>query len=249
MNIEEQTQEKIGFVFIYGAGMERRIWEKVVAGFEYPCLLVDFPLRKGNNESRQELTLENYVTYIKRQVKEWEVQKFVIVAHSLGGIIALQVAADLVDRLVGFVAIGAAIPKKGGSFLSILPFPKRILMSILLRKLGTQPPESAIRSSLCNDLSPEQAAEVVRGFVPESIRVYTDKIDTSVPTVPKLYLKLKKDKEFSQSQQDKMISNFSPHHIKSLNTGHLPMLSDPDGLRLALHIFLAESVLGSNSKT
>lgn len=209
MKIEKRTQEKVGFVFIYGSGLERRIWEKVITGFENPSLLVDFPLRNGTYESRQQLDLKKYVIHIKRQVEEWEVQKFVLVAHSLGGIPALQVAADLSDRLVGFVVIGAAIPKKGGSFLSILPFPKRILMSILLRKIGTRPPESAIRRSLCNDLSTEQAAEVVQGFVPESVRVYTDQIDVSVPMVPKLYIKLSRDKEFSQSLQDKMIANLS----------------------------------------
>jgi pimeloyl-ACP methyl ester carboxylesterase len=243
LKIEKQTQEKIGFVFIYGAGLERRIWEKVAEGLESPSLLVDFPLRNGTYESRQGLTLEDYVIHIKRQVEEWHVQKIVLVAHSLGGILALRIASDLSDRLTGFVAIGAAIPKKGGSFLSILPFPKRILMSILLRIMGTRPPESAIRNGLCNDLSTEQTAEVVQGFVPESVRVYTDQIDASVPKVPKLYIKLSKDKEFSPSLQDKMIANLSPQQIKSLNTGHLPMLSDPDGLRLILQNFLSESIL------
>ncbi|MFC0334388.1 alpha/beta fold hydrolase [Paenibacillus sepulcri] len=240
MNVKQQSGDRIGLVFIYGAGLNRGIWEQVVEGLENPCLLVDFPLRGGNNETAQGLSLDHYTAYIREQIEEWEVKKFIIVAHSLGGIPALKAAAGLSGRLAGFAAVGAAIPGNGGSFLSILPFPKRLLMSILLRKLGTRPPESAIRSGLCNDLSPEQAAEVVREFVPESVRVYTDRSNADIPPVPKLYIKLLNDRELSKAQQDKMIANFTPEHIASLNTGHLPMLSDPDGLRLALQTFLAK---------
>ncbi|WP_373228882.1 alpha/beta fold hydrolase [Cohnella sp.] len=239
MNKQELIQEKMGFVFVNGAGLESGIWGKVQEGLHHPCLLIDFPLRKGTVESRKELALADYVSHMRRQVDEWETRRFVIVAHSLGGVLALRLASELSDRLAGFVAVGAAIPKKGGSFLSILPFPKRILMSAILRKMGTKPPESAIRTGLCNDLSPEQASEIVRGFVPESVRVYTDRVDVSPPAVPKLYVKLTKDKEFSPSLQNKMISNLSPQSVQSLETGHLPMLSNPDGLKLVLQDFLS----------
>lgn len=237
--MQEHTHEKIGFVFLNGAGLESRIWSKVVEGFDHPYLLVESPLRKDSFELRKGLSLGDYVTHMKRQVDKWEVRKFVIVAHSLGGIFALRLASELTDRLAGFIAIGAAIPKNGGSFLSVLPFPKRILLSAIMRRMGTLPPESAIRAGLCNDLTPDQAVEIVRGFIPEAIRVYTDRIDVSVPMVPKLYVKLTKDKEFNPSLQNKMISNFSPQLVRGLDTGHLPMLSDPDGLRSILEDFFA----------
>lgn len=239
MNTKESRQDKIGFLFINGAGLESQNWDKVVEGLNHPCLLVDFPHRKGSVESRKELSLADYVNHMKRQIDEWEIRKFVIVAHSLGGVIALGLASELNDRLAGFVAVGAAIPKKGGSFLSVLPFPKRFILSAILRKMGTMPPESAIRAGLCNDLSSKQATEIVRGFIPESIRVYTDRVEVSVPVVPKLYVKLTKDKEFSMSLQNKMISNLSPQSVQCLETGHLPMLSDPEGLRLILLTFLS----------
>jgi pimeloyl-ACP methyl ester carboxylesterase len=239
MNIQKGTQEKIGIVFINGAGLDSRIWGNVLKGLDHPCLLIDFPLRRGAFESRRELALADYVSHMKRQVEEWGTRKFIIVAHSLGGVLALKLASELVDRLAGFVAVGAAIPKNGGSFLSVLPFPKRMLMSAIIRIMGTKPPESAIRAGLCNGLSPEQAGEIVREFIPESIRVYTDRVDVSIPVVPKLFVKLSQDKEFSTSLQNKMISNLAPQWVQSLETGHLPMLSDPDGLKLALQDFLS----------
>ncbi|MEH7013819.1 alpha/beta hydrolase [Neobacillus niacini] len=239
--IKEQDNEKIGFVFIQGAGLESQIWETVVSEVKSPVLLVNSPKREGENGLRKSLTLQEYNAYIKRQIEAWQVRKFVIVAHSLGGVLALKIANDLSERLVGFIAIGATIPKNGGSFLSTFPLAKRLLMNVLLSAFGTRPPESAIRKGLCNDLSYEQATEVVRGFVPESIHIYTDRTEAKLPSsLPKLYIKLAKDQEMSLSQQDKMIANLAPQKIEILETGHLPMLSKPNELRDSLNAFLAQ---------
>lgn len=240
MHTQQRTQEKIGFLFIHGAGLNSRIWGKVLKDFDYPYLLLDFPYRTESVESREDLSLTDYVTLMKKQIDEWETHKFIIVAHSLGGILALRLASELSDRIAGFIAVGAAIPEKGGSFLSVLPFPKRILMSTILRKMGTKPPESAIRTGLCNDLPSEVAAEIVQGFIPESVQVYTDRVEVSVPNVPKLYVKLTNDKEFGSSLQNKMIKHLSPQSVEKLETGHLPMLSDPNGLRLILQGFITK---------
>ncbi|MBB3112463.1 pimeloyl-ACP methyl ester carboxylesterase [Paenibacillus phyllosphaerae] len=237
----KHAQGEIGFVFIHGAGLNGQVWRKVIEGFEHPCLLVEFPLRRDSSHSRSRLSLEDYVAHMKRQVDEWETRKIIIVAHSIGGVLALRLASELADRLAGIVAVGAAIPKRRGSFLSILPIPQRLLLSVLLRTIGTKPPESALRTGLCSDLSPDQAAEIVNGFIPEAVRLYTDRIDTSVPDVPKLYVKLTDDKELRPSLQNKMIANLSPQYVRSLATGHLPMISNPAGLRSILEIFLSEA--------
>lgn len=233
-------QEPIGFVFVHGAGLQANVWKKVVEGFGHPYLLIEYPLRESSFDSNRGLSLDKYVEHIKKQVDEWEIPKVIVVAHSLGGILALRLASELNDRLAGIIAVGAVIPKNGGSFLSIMPLPQKLIMSVLLRTLGTKPPESAIRKGLCNDLKPDQATEIVKGFIPEAVRVYTDQINVSVPDVPKLYVKLANDKQLSPSLQDKMISNFSPQTVHSLDTGHLPMISNPDGLRTILESFASK---------
>ncbi|MCR8644991.1 alpha/beta hydrolase [Paenibacillus sp. N1-5-1-14] len=238
----EQKKEQVGVVFIHGAGLNGGIWSEVATDFQYPSLSIDLPMRAAEDASRKDLTLMDYVRDIKQQIDAWGVKRIVLVAHSLGGILALEVAKSLSDRLVGFVAVGAAIPKKGGSFLSILPFPKRMIMSLIIRKMGTKPPESAIRSGLCNDLSEAQAAQIVQSFAPESIRVYTDTIDVTPPPVPKLYVQLSKDRQFDATMQKKMIANLKPEHIRTLDSGHLPMISNPTGLRHVLDQFLSEAI-------
>lgn len=236
--MNKQSQENVGFVFVHGAGLEGRVWRNVAEGLSCPCLLAEFPHRNGSVDLRKDLSLEDYVKSMKKQVDAWGSQRIVIVAHSLGGVLALKLASLTADRLAGIVAIGAAIPQRGGSFVSALPFPQRTILSVILRTAGTKPPESSIRSGLCSDLSTAQATEIVEGFIPEARRVYTDRVDAAVPDVPKLYVKLMKDKEFSPSLQDKMIANLAPQAVRSLDTGHLPMISAPDGLRGILEEFV-----------
>ncbi|RED58157.1 alpha/beta fold hydrolase [Cohnella lupini] len=235
-------ERNIGIVFIHGAGLDGRVWDQVAQGLDIPCLQVEFPKGRQGMDSRRGLSLDDYVAGVQRQIENWGVDRFVIVAHSLGGVVGLQVANRMSDRVVGFVAVGAAIPNKFGSFLSTLPLPKRLLMSLILRTVGTKPPESAIRAGLCGDLSKEQADEVVKGFIPESVKVYTDSVVSALPSVPKLYVKLNRDREFGQALQEKMIRNLSTERTVRLDTGHLPMLSDPDSLRAIIRDFVSESV-------
>ncbi|MBB6672140.1 alpha/beta fold hydrolase [Cohnella nanjingensis] len=237
------AQEQVGYAFVSGAGLRGGIWNEVVEGFDEPCLALEYPARDAEAEERRSLSLEDYVAELKRQLERWEVERFILVAHSLGGALALRLAAEMPDRVAGFAAVGAAIPRGGGSFLSALPWPKRLLLSVILRRAGTRPPASAIRAGLCNDLPAAQADIIVRDFVPESVRVYTDRTEAPMPEAPKLYVKLAKDKEFGSALQDRMRANLSPDAVRSLDTGHLPMLGDPQGLRLALQSFRSEYVL------
>ncbi len=239
MKIERSA---IGIVFIHGAGLEGRVWNQVAKGLDNPCLQAEFPMRQESVKSRRGLTLDDYVANVQSQIEKWGAERFVIVAHSLGGVVGLQVANRMSEKLAGFAAVGAAIPNKFGSFLSTLPLPKRLLMSLVLRTVGTKPPGSAIRAGLCGDLTKEQADDVVNGFIPESYKVYTDPVVASLPPVPKLYVKLNRDQEFGQALQEKMIRNLSPDRIVQMDAGHLPMLSDPDGLRAILRDFVSESV-------
>ncbi|TDF95583.1 alpha/beta hydrolase [Paenibacillus piri] len=242
MGNEKRKDGQTGFVFIHGAGLNSRIWDQVTAGMNRPCLRVDFPYPEGASvagEARRGLVLRDYVDYAAKQIEAWEAQTFIIVAHSIGGVLALRLAHTFADRLAGIAAVGAVIPGNGGSFLSTMPLVKRTVMGVLLRAFGTKPPDSAIRRGLCGDLTDEQAVNVVRSFVPESIRLYADRVKTLVPNVPKLYVKLEHDRELPQSRQDQMIASFAPQKVQTLETGHLPMLVKPKELQLMLEHFAA----------
>lgn len=226
----DEVREKPGIVFIHGAGLGGWIWRDVLPLLDTPTLAVDFPRREAAVEARKSLTLDDYCTDVVQKIEDLKAQKIVIVAHSVGGVVAFKVAAVLGNRLAGFVGVGAAIPRDGGSFLSSLPPFKSAFMGVILRILGTRPPQSAIEQGLCNDLSPEQTEEVVRRFAPESIHLYRDKCNAPAPKVKSLYIRLANDQEFDLGLQDKMAGNLNASEVATMDTGHMPMLKEPKKL-------------------
>lgn len=239
VNDRPVSQEQVGVVFIHGVGLRGSVWREVAESLPNPCLLTDFPLRDAQEEERGGLSLEDYVDCLERQIEAWEARRFILVAHSIGGMIALELARRFQGRAVGLTAIGAIIPPDGGSFLSSLPLPNRWILSMILRLSGTRPPDKLIRANLCNDLKPWQADEIVKRFLPESRLLYTERINAPLPDIPKLYVKLNQDREVLPKLQDRMIRNFGRAHVFELPSGHLPMIGNPDGVRQAIAHMIA----------
>lgn len=233
--------DELGVVCIHGAGLNSSIWDDLKKEIKGDVLAVDFPNRMGKEDANKDLEFFQYVDWVAQQIKNWQRHKFIIVAHSIGALVALKVAEHFKDELRGLVAIASVIPKSGGSFTSALPFPQNILLPPILGILGTKPPDSSIRSSLCNDLDAAQTDKIVKGFTPESKKLYTTKINFGIPQTNRLYIKTTKD-DLSERFQDKMAHNFRADTVISLDSGHLPMLGKPGPLASAIGEFLKEGL-------
>lgn len=225
-----------GILFLHGAGLSTHIWKDVEQNIKHPVLLAEYPHVDGTQKDQNKFTLEDYADYVMQQVDAWKVDDIVIVAHSIGGTLALKVAERLGERLGGFIAVGAVIPKDGGSYVSALPFPNRIIISAIMRLAGTKPPESAIRKTLCSGLSKEQADEVVTSSVTESTHLYFDKTNAAIPAVPRLYIRLTQDKELPITWQNTMARNLEAS-VKDVDFGHMPMLGKPQEIADAINSF------------
>jgi len=225
----------IGFVFIHGAGLGSYIWDSLVEEMAVPCLTVDFPQRSPDTPTDPPIHLKDYLTHVLQQITEWKVEKFIIVAHSIGGSVGLMVAEALKDRVVGFVGLGAVIPGKGGSFISALPFPQNLILPIILRIAGTRPPDKIILSSLCHGLSKDQSHQILGKFTPESKYLFTDPCSANLPNTYRVYIHLQDDLELSPKVQSIMASNLQADQVYSLPGGHLPMISHKSELNTLLH--------------
>jgi pimeloyl-ACP methyl ester carboxylesterase len=225
-----------GFALIHGAGLGTWIWEEVAADLDDPHLACEFPGRDAEPPTPQQ-PLADYASHVERQIAGWPVHDVVLVAHSAGGVVALRVAQALGARVVGFIAVAAAIPRDGGSYLSTLPLPQRFLSSAVMRLFGTRPPTATIRSGTCSDLPTEATADVIDHFVAESRRLYTDPVQAPIPAVPRLYIRTTEDQEFSLRHQNRMMANLGTDRAVDLRTGHLPMLSAPGELADVLNRF------------
>lgn len=225
---------KTGFVFIAGAGLRSWAWADVVSQLNFPSVAVELPKPLDAKDST--LGMDDYVTAVVDQAKKLDAENVVIVAHSLGGVIGLRVAQELKDRVKGFVAVSAAIPQRGGSFVSALPFPQKLIMPLIIRMAGTKPADAAIRKGYCNDLSSELADRVVKSFQPEAPRVYLEPGAEVLEGIAKLYVVTSNDNEFPVALQQTMRHNLGAEEV-TISAGHLPMLGKPKELAAVLNGF------------
>lgn len=218
-------EQQIGVVFLHGAGLAGWIWEGVAKLLNYPSLILEFPNRESIPGANKRLSLDDYCVTLRQSIDPWEPQRFVLVTHSISGVVGVKLAAELKPRVAGFACLSAHIPAKGGSFLSVLPFPQRALLRVALRLAGTKPPEKVIRKSLCNGLTGMQARRVVKAFTPESRRLYVDACKVPAPAVRSLYIKQLKDESMPVPFQERMASNLLSPQTASVDAGHLGMLT------------------------
>lgn len=232
--------DKIGIVFIHGAGLGSFIWDDLKLLIKSPVLTIEFPNREVDNKANVNLTFGDYKKSAIEQIEKWGIDKFVIVTHSIGGCIGLSLTDYFAKKVVGFIGISSAIPTSGNSFISCLPFPQSLLMPLILKLFGTKPPQKAIEQTLCNDLTSEQTSEIVKRFTPEAKLLYTTKVDYKNLYIKTLYIKLNNDKGFPVQIQDKMIKNLATQKVVTLDSGHLPMISKPKELSEILNNFINE---------
>lgn len=197
---------------------------------------MDFPNRGEPGGRNKNLGFPDYVETVTEQIKNWNGESFVLVGHSLGALVGIKVAEAFKTQVTAMVAIASVVPKSGNSFASALPFPQNYLLPPILGLLGTRPPESSIRSSLCRDLDPNLAEKIVREFTPEVKKLYTAKIEFTLPGTDRLYIKTTRD-DLPENYQDRMAANFGADTVMALDSGHLPMLSHPKALADAIGRF------------
>lgn len=215
---------KIGIIFISGAGLQPWIWQEVTEKISLPYAAVDFTELK-KSKRLNDITVDDYVQAVLTQITALNVEKVIIVTHSIGGIIGVELAKKLGDKVAGFIAVCAAIPRPSKSFLSLFPFPQSFITGIIMRIVGTKPPASAIKSGLCNDIDNTTASRVADSFDPESIKLYTTPTSfTPLPQVPSLYIVTTNDKEYPQDLQRTMAEQLGAT-IVQIDAGHLPMIS------------------------
>ncbi|MEV6276903.1 alpha/beta hydrolase [Nocardia sp. NPDC051832] len=213
-------------LFLSGAGLPAWIWDEVRAGLSVESVVASYP--ESSDASLRE--------YAEAALEQAPGTAFTLVAHSIGGVVASEIAAIAPDRVEGLFGIAASIPAAGTSFLGALPFPQRHIVSLAMRVAGTRPPEQAIRS-LASGLGEAETARVVSDFDPESQRLYRDRVSPRRFPTRTGYVVATADREFPAALQRKYAAELGAEFQRELPTGHLPMVQDPTALTQMLKEF------------
>ncbi|MDO9410312.1 alpha/beta fold hydrolase [Patulibacter sp.] len=219
-------------LLIGGAGLPAWIWDDVRAALPRtrPTAVAERP------DPSAPRTLEAYAA-AALDGAPW--RHFVLVGHSIGGVIAGAVVARTPDRVRGVVGIAASFPEPGRSFFGALPFPQRLVVPAITRVAGTRPPDRMLRGGYARDLPAPVVDRLVDDFAPESQELYRDPVPP-VSWPPRTgYLRTTADRDMPRAAQDRYATTLEAERVEELATGHLPMLQDPEGTAAAIERLLA----------
>jgi pimeloyl-ACP methyl ester carboxylesterase len=203
-------------LFLSGAGLPAWIWDDVRAALPGESRVAP---RSGGTAS-----LTDHASAALDTAAGWE--RFHVVAHSVGGVVASALLHAAPQRVAGLVAVTACVPAPGESFVRALPFPQRHVLALMVRLLGTRPPEKVLRNGLCSGLDADVADRVVADFSPESKRLYLDPVPAGVFPTPSAYVLTTGDAELPPALQERYAARLGGAVVR-MDTGHLPMLEQP----------------------
>jgi pimeloyl-ACP methyl ester carboxylesterase len=235
---EPSSRPDVGFVLLHGAMLGRWIWERVERRVASPALSIDFPGRGNRPADVTRVTLRHVIDSVVADIEAWPTDRFVLVAHSLSGIVVPAVFSRFPRRIAHVVFVSAAVPQPGASYLDALPFMPRISLrlALLTQRKGLLSPAWAIRRVLCNDLDAPTTSLVVDNLTREAPRIYTEPVPGEIhASIPTVYVKLRSDHAFSPALQDRMIDRLPDPRVEEIDAGHLPMLGHPDRLATVLN--------------
>ena len=230
------AESPVGVLFLSGAGLPPWMWDDVRAR------ITDRPTYVGPRPPGADASLGEHAT---AALDATGTDRFVIVAHSAGGTVAAKILELQPERVAGLLGVSCVIPAAGASFIASMPFPNRVVLGLVMRVLGTRPPEKALRAQAAG--LPEPVVEaLVSDFVPESQRYYRDSAQETVAPAHRGYVCTTRDDELPVALQRSFARRLGVEAPEELATGHLPMLEDPDALAGKIGSFV-DSVAGASA--
>ena len=145
------AESPVGVLFLSGAGLPPWMWDDVRARIN------DRPTYVGPRPPGAEASL---ATMRRRRSSATGTERFVIVAHSAGGMVAAKILELQPERVAGLLGVSCVVPGPGASFIGSMPFPNRVILGLVMRVLGTRPPEKALRAQAAG--LPEPVVEAHR---------------------------------------------------------------------------------------
>ncbi len=103
-------------IFLHGAGQDHTVWtlfNRYYAKKQFNSLAVDLP---GHNRSAGEplTSIEDMSRWLIELVQVLDIEKTALVGHSMGALIALEAASQLLTKVTTLILLGVAVPMPVG---------------------------------------------------------------------------------------------------------------------------------------
>ncbi len=235
--------EKPPIVLVHGAFENAQVWGHVTAKLEadgYKVVAVDLPGRPGAPAAPDKVSLDLYRDTVITALGKFH-RPAVVVGHSFGGIVIADVAEKAPKKIKTLVFVAAYLPQDGDSLVSMANKDADAKIGPHLqidKEKGIASIEYSARADLFANGGPEGLRKAIPDLIldepvgPLATPVHVT--DAHFGQVDKVYIHTAIDQVISPSFQAKMVAATPVRAEYTLQTGHTPFLTDPDGLANAI---------------
>lgn len=237
------------FVLVPGAWMGGWVWEPVSGGLRalghevYPLTLSGLAAGEAGGSR---VGLKAHVDDVRSILEENDLRDVVVVGHSYSGVVAGQVADRAPERVAHTVYVDAFLPHDGRSMLDAFPEPRR---GEELRQIaengGLWPAPELADVADAQGLTAEQARWLVERMVDHPGRTVSEPAVLNRPLADQrttcITCSLADSGDVAAMREE---PNWT---VRTLRSGHWPMVSAPDELTAMLAEVAAEHEAGHPS--
>lgn len=238
-NSEVSADQGSLFVLVHGAWAAPFAWKKVQELLSSKGHVVVTPQLPGHGSDDRDpgtLRMDSYIAYVTDVIKSAG-KNVILVGHSMAGMIVSGVAEQVPDLVDKLVYVAAYVPQNGESAYAISTRDTQSLLGASLIVSEDQATfdvklEDAV-SIFCQDAPFDVQKEVLENYKPEPAAPFADEVALSEGNfgrVPKYYIETLQDHGIGNQLQKEMISAAKISRTFEMNTGHCPMLSQPEML-------------------
>lgn len=242
-NNSGMAAEKPPVILVHGAFASGFVWGHVAAKLQaagHEVVMIDLPGRPANPMKPDKVSLDLYRDTVVTALDNTP-RPAIVVGHSFAGIVIAAVAEKLPEKIKTLVFVAAYLPHDGDSLLS----------------LAQQDHDAKIGPHLQIDkdkgiavVEYEARAELFANDGPEPLKAKLPSLILDEPVMPlvtpahvtdarfghvdKIYVHTTVDQVISPAFQATMVERTPVRKTVTLATGHLPFLTDADGLAAAI---------------
>jgi Predicted hydrolases or acyltransferases (alpha/beta hydrolase superfamily) len=225
------------FVLVHGAFQAPYAWQFVKSKLEaagQQVVVVELPGHGQDQTDPSTISINTYRDKVITAINEVK-GSVVLVGHSLGGAIITAVTDSIPGQIDKLVYLAGFVPANDQSILDLTMMDPGSLFGPALTFSADGATASIANDRIVSVFAQDADAQVQKLLMdnnrPEPIAAQADKIFLKNPAfagVPKYYIETKQDHAITIDLQNKMISAAKITNVYSVNTGHCPMLTQPD---------------------
>jgi pimeloyl-ACP methyl ester carboxylesterase len=235
--------EKPPIVLVHGAFEDAQVWGHVSAKLQadgYKVVAVDLPGRPGAPMAPDKVSLDLYRDTVVTAIDKFH-RRVMLVGHSFGGIVIADAAEEVPSKVKTLVFVAAYLPQDGDSLVSMAnkDADAKIGPHLQIQKdKGIASIEYSARADLFANGAPDELRKAIPDLIlDEPLPPLATPVHVSAARfgrVDKVYVHTAMDQVISPSFQAQMVASTPVRREFTLQTGHTPFLTDPDGLASAI---------------